>query len=51
MRNLLHDQVKDPGTQEVAARWNELIEREEEFRHAHGRLPSLQALAPAMAFG
>jgi anaerobic magnesium-protoporphyrin IX monomethyl ester cyclase len=51
VRNLLHDQVTHPGTPALTARWNDLIEREEEFRHAHGRLPSSQPLTTALAFG
>jgi len=51
VRNLLHDQVTHPGTQALNARWNELIEREEEYRHEHGRLPRLEPQASALAFG
>lgn len=32
VRNLLHDQVTHPGTPELEKRWNDLIDREEEYR-------------------
>jgi anaerobic magnesium-protoporphyrin IX monomethyl ester cyclase len=32
VRNLLHDQVTQPDAPELASRWNDLIDREEEFR-------------------
>jgi len=51
VRNLLHDQVTQPGAPALTARWNDLIEREEEFRHAHGRMPSPRPLTTALAFG
>jgi anaerobic magnesium-protoporphyrin IX monomethyl ester cyclase len=38
VRNLLHDQVNHPGAPELANRWNELIEREEEYRPDRQRL-------------
>ena len=43
VRNLLHDQVTHRALRRCTARWNELIEREEEFRHA----PRATAIAPA----
>jgi len=51
VRNLLHDQVTHPGAPALAERWNDLIEREEEFRHEQGRPPSRSPLASAVAFG
>ncbi|HEY6125611.1 MAG TPA: radical SAM protein [Steroidobacteraceae bacterium] len=48
VRNLLHDQVTHPGSPELANRWNELIEREEEFRQDRPlALPGLMSLAHA----
>ncbi len=47
VRNLLHDQVTLPAAAEVAKRWNELIEREEEFRNERSRLPALAPQATA----
>jgi anaerobic magnesium-protoporphyrin IX monomethyl ester cyclase len=32
LRNLLHDQVKEPDSHEVARRWNALIESERDYR-------------------
>ena len=46
VRNLLHDQVTHPGASEVANRWNELIEREEEFR---GERPPAFRIGPQPA--
>jgi anaerobic magnesium-protoporphyrin IX monomethyl ester cyclase len=48
VRNLLHDQVTRPGAAELADRWNDLIDREEEFRHEHTRHPPIDTLAAAL---
>jgi anaerobic magnesium-protoporphyrin IX monomethyl ester cyclase len=48
VRNLLHDQVKYAGAPELALRWNELIERELEYRQA-ARIPVTAGLRAAHA--
>jgi anaerobic magnesium-protoporphyrin IX monomethyl ester cyclase len=50
VRNLLHDQVTHPDAPALTERWSDLIEREEEFRHEHGRLPVPNPLPTAVAF-
>jgi len=55
VRNLLHDEVVNPGAAEVAARWNTLCAHEREHRHggAHrtpARDGSFGPLRPATAF-
>lgn len=51
VRNLLHDQVKHFGAPELTHRWNELIEREGEYRHEQSRAPRLAGLVAASAPG
>jgi len=51
VRNLLHDQVTHPESPSLAERWNDLIEREAQFRHDQGRAPLLDPLAGAVVFG
>ena len=33
LRDLLHDEVRHPGAPALQDRWNELVDREEEYRH------------------
>jgi anaerobic magnesium-protoporphyrin IX monomethyl ester cyclase len=49
VRNLLHDQVKHAGAPEVHQRWNELVEREEEFRNDRQFAPLAAGLGAAHA--
>jgi anaerobic magnesium-protoporphyrin IX monomethyl ester cyclase len=51
VRNLLHEQVTHPGTPALAERWNDLIEREAQFRHDQGQPALRTPLATAAAFG
>jgi anaerobic magnesium-protoporphyrin IX monomethyl ester cyclase len=39
LRNLLHDEVVHAGAPALQDRWNELIDREEEFRQDRALLP------------
>jgi anaerobic magnesium-protoporphyrin IX monomethyl ester cyclase len=41
VRNLLHDQVTHPDAPELANRWNELIDREDEYRRDRAPLPGI----------
>jgi anaerobic magnesium-protoporphyrin IX monomethyl ester cyclase len=50
VRNLLHDQVKHPEAPELENRWNDLIDREEEYRRERLALPGLP-LQVAAALG
>jgi anaerobic magnesium-protoporphyrin IX monomethyl ester cyclase len=50
VRNLLHDQVTHPDAPELTNRWNELIDREEEYRRDSARPPALP-LHAATALG
>jgi anaerobic magnesium-protoporphyrin IX monomethyl ester cyclase len=49
VRNLLHDQVKHAGAPEVDQRWNELVEREGEFRNDRRLAPLTAGLSVAHA--
>ena len=51
VRNLLHEQVTQPDSPEIARRWDHLVEREGEYRHDEERSPRLNPLVNAMAFG
>jgi len=51
VRNLLHDQVTHPEAPALAERWQDLIEREAQFRHEQGPLPLRAPRADAVAFG
>ncbi|HEU5134679.1 MAG TPA: radical SAM protein [Steroidobacteraceae bacterium] len=48
LRNLLHDEVTQAGDPALQQRWNDLVEREEEYRQ-DGALPSPGALSIANA--
>ncbi|HET7809221.1 MAG TPA: radical SAM protein [Steroidobacteraceae bacterium] len=54
VRNLLHDEVTNPGAPEIAARWNHLCAHEREHRHGAHYTPARDAaygtLRPATAF-
>jgi anaerobic magnesium-protoporphyrin IX monomethyl ester cyclase len=54
VRNLLHDEVTNPGAPEIAARWNHLCAHEREHRHGVRFTPardgSYATLRPATAF-
>jgi anaerobic magnesium-protoporphyrin IX monomethyl ester cyclase len=47
VRNLLHDQVTQPEAPELTSRWNELIDREAEYRRDRTPLPVLPLHAAA----
>jgi anaerobic magnesium-protoporphyrin IX monomethyl ester cyclase len=47
VRNLLHDQVTHPDAPELANRWNELIECEDEYRRDRSPIPALPPHAAA----
>jgi anaerobic magnesium-protoporphyrin IX monomethyl ester cyclase len=47
VRDLLHDQVTHPDAPELANRWNELIDREDQHRRDRSPLPALPLHAAA----
>jgi hypothetical protein len=47
VRDLLHDQVTRPDAPELANRWNELIDREDQHRRDRSPLPALPLHAAA----
>ncbi|MEO8017929.1 MAG: radical SAM protein [Pseudomonadota bacterium] len=48
VRNLLHDEIKLAGAPELRQRWNDLLEREEEFRQERA-LPLIDGLSSVHA--